>query len=142
MNDTNYKARHAAELRFAMRVRQALNETTANLSPARLEQLAAARKAALRSQKFGRNAVQWATQPAFSGPGGAAAGPFGASYKHAVIVLGLALLVGAAIAGIFAMEEQRRIDELADIDAALLTDEVPLSAYADHGFNAYLKQNP
>jgi hypothetical protein len=40
--------------------------------------------------------------------------------------------------GIVQYEKQLRINETADIDAAMLTDELPLSAYADHGFNAYL----
>ncbi|CAJ2906328.1 transmembrane protein [Burkholderia pseudomallei] len=32
----------------------------------------------------------------------------------------------------------QRTAELADIDAAMLSDDLPLTAYLDHGFNAYL----
>ena len=34
----------------------------------------------------------------------------------------------------------QRAAELADIDAAMLNDELPLNAYLDHGFNAYLSR--
>jgi hypothetical protein len=39
---------------------------------------------------------------------------------------------------IFEYEQQERISDLAEIDALVLSDELPLSAYLDHGFNAYL----
>jgi len=42
------------------------------------------------------------------------------------------------LVGIYQYEQQRRIAETAEIDAAVLSDELPLSAYTDHGFNAYL----
>ncbi|CAG9188733.1 hypothetical protein BVI2075_1310016 [Burkholderia vietnamiensis] len=34
----------------------------------------------------------------------------------------------------------QRTAELADIDAAMLSDDLPLNAYLDHGFNAYLSR--
>ena len=40
--------------------------------------------------------------------------------------------------GVYQYEQKQRIAELAELDAALLSDELPLSAYLDHGFNAYL----
>ena len=51
----------------------------------------------------------------------------------APLILGIVLLVG-----LYQYEQQQRIAETADIDAAVLADELPLSAYLDHGFNAYL----
>lgn len=44
----------------------------------------------------------------------------------------------AGIAGIAYWENQQHTAELADIDAAMLSDNLPLNAYLDHGFNAYL----
>ncbi len=35
--------------------------------------------------------------------------------------------------------EARRIQELADIDAGVLVDDLPIAAYADRGFGVYLK---
>jgi hypothetical protein len=56
------------------------------------------------------------------------------------MVLPLLALVGG-LAGIYQYEQQERIADLAEIDAAVLSDELPLSAYLDHGFNAYLTQS-
>jgi hypothetical protein len=55
--------------------------------------------------------------------------------------LGIAapLLAGALLfVGLYQFEQQQKITETADIDAAVLSDDLPLSAYLDHGFNAYL----
>eukprot|EP01034_Spumella_vulgaris_P043945 gene43945-54606_t len=51
------------------------------------------------------------------------------------------LILVAGMVGVYQYEEQQRIAELAELDAAVLSDELPLSAYLDHGFNAYL-ENP
>jgi Na+/proline symporter len=50
-----------------------------------------------------------------------------------------ALVIG--IAGIAYFEDQQRKAELADIDAAMMSDSLPLDAYLDHGFNAYLSRD-
>jgi hypothetical protein len=49
-----------------------------------------------------------------------------------LIVLALGLI------GIYQVEQERRISDTAELDAAVLADELPLSAYLDHGFNAFL----
>ena len=41
--------------------------------------------------------------------------------------------------GIYEYQESRRISELADMDFAVLLDDVPLETYADKGFGALLK---
>ena len=56
----------------------------------------------------------------------------------------LAWPLAALVAGLFAIayfEDQQRTSELADIDAAMLSDDLPLNAYLDHGFNAYLSRS-
>jgi hypothetical protein len=50
----------------------------------------------------------------------------------------LALVGGVAVIAYW--ENLQRAAELADIDAAMLNDELPLNAYLDHGFNAYLSR--
>jgi hypothetical protein len=50
----------------------------------------------------------------------------------------LAMLIG--LAGVYQVEREQRMGELADLDAAVLSDDLPLTAYTDHGFNAYLAQ--
>ncbi len=48
----------------------------------------------------------------------------------------MALVIG--LGAIYQYEEDQRIAEMAEIDAAVLSDELPLTAYLDQGFNAYL----
>lgn len=44
----------------------------------------------------------------------------------------------AGLAGIYQWQQQQRVDELAEVDAAMLLDDLPLAAYADQGFHQYL----
>ena len=49
------------------------------------------------------------------------------------------LLIGALVfVGLYEFEQEQRIAELADLDVAVLADDLPVSAYVDQGFNAYL----
>jgi hypothetical protein len=132
-----------AERRFGYRIRQALNESAENLRPETLERLAMARKAALRAQKQPgpQRAVAWRPELVSSaGTGGHHPQRFG--FARIGLVLSALVVIGACLTGLYQFEQQRRIEELADMDAAMLTDDLPISAYADHGFNAFLKQNP
>ena len=51
----------------------------------------------------------------------------------------LALVVG--LITIAVAQEEIRVRELAEVDAELLTDELPPSAYADPGFAQYMRSN-
>ena len=53
----------------------------------------------------------------------------------------LAVLVFGLI-GIAQWQDDARINDIAEVDAALLTDDVPPDAYADSGFMAFLKNGP
>ncbi|WP_374622435.1 DUF3619 family protein [Pandoraea sp.] len=132
------------EIRFAHRVRRALDEASDAPSPNIAARLAAARQQALARKKpepvvvvqpalvlAGVDAVQ---SPSAGGPRRAfeKLGRLGLLWPLAALVIGLA--------GLAYWEHQQHIQDLADIDAAVLSDELPLSAYADHGFNAYLKR--
>jgi hypothetical protein len=133
----------AAEDEFARRLCARLDEGLGQLDDKQLDRLSFARKLALRAQHapeprsaaFARPALALAGRSlSFGGksPGGGRIG----------LSLGVIAVVCVCLLGIFQVEQQRRIEELADIDSALLSDELPISAYADHGFDAYLKQNP
>lgn len=143
-NDAGQRQRaEEAERRFAYRIRQALNESAADLPPATVERLATARKAALRAQKLPQPIRQPAWQPELARAG---SGPHDEEPRFGLARIGLIfsalLVVGACLTGIYQFEQQQRIEELADMDTGVLTDDLPISAYADQGFNAYLKQNP
>ncbi len=49
------------------------------------------------------------------------------------------LIVLAGLFGIAEWDSLHRAGDLADIDEAVLTDEVPISAYADRGFGVFLR---
>lgn len=53
----------------------------------------------------------------------------------------LAVLVFGLI-GIAQWQDDSRINDIAEVDAALLTDDVPPDAYTDNGFIAFLKNGP
>lgn len=55
------------------------------------------------------------------------------------IVVPIALLVAGAT-GLYAWDQKQRIAEIADLDAQLLTDELPIDAYLDRGFDSWLKK--
>jgi hypothetical protein len=129
-----------AEERFVSRVRLALDESAAALPAPTLSRLALARKTALRAQ----------LAPAVRAPArapvsqlvtaGDRSSRFG--FARAGLVASAVLLVGVCLAGLYQFEQDRRIQDLADVDSGVLNDDMPISAYADHGFNAFLKQNP
>lgn len=125
------------ELNFAYKVRHALNENLDNLPVATTDRLAAARKKALAVKRQDSPLKAFAVQQAIAGP---AAGFFGKTspwFNRLGLVIPLLALV-AGLSGMYQFEKQQRISDTADIDAAVLSDELPLSAYLDHGFSAYL----
>lgn len=136
-----------SELDFALQIRRALDEHAANLPPATADRLAAARRIALARKK---PAPDFVFVPALAG----AAGMFGSGLlpsqqagrpaaqrtgwlRRVARAWPLTLIV-AGVIGVTYWENMQRAAELADIDAAMLSDNLPLNAYLDHGFNAYL----
>ena len=129
---------NAREINFAYKVRHALNQSLDYLPPATVDRLVAARQQALAAK--GRNDVPLrAVAPAF-----AFASQLGGFFRNATPWLNRAGLViplivlALGLPSMFKYEQQKRLSETADIDAAVLSDELPLSAYLDHGFSAYL----
>jgi len=128
------------ELNFAYKVRHALNENVDNLPPSIAERLASTRQIALSRKKKESGLRILLTQRTLAGEAGRLLDtrlPWLARIWFALPLL--VLLLGAlGLASIYRHEQQRFISEIAEIDAAVLTDELPLSAYVDRGFNAYL----
>jgi len=125
------------ELNFAYKVRHALNENLDSLPASTQQRLASARKIAV-SRKRANNLLRvFRIAPV-------AAGGVGAFFRNPIswamragVVLPIVVLA-FGLSGIYQMEEARRIKEIADIDAEVLADDLPLNAYVDNGFNAYL----
>jgi len=129
------------DLNFAYKVRHALNERLDDLPASTTDRLAQARKLAMARKKAHVAAPLTVRQARFAtaGDGGVLSQGFGGLGRMGV-ALPLLLLVGG-LTGIYHFEEQQRIADLAEMDAAVLSDELPPTAYLDHGFNAYLAQS-
>jgi hypothetical protein len=50
------------------------------------------------------------------------------------------LVLAAGVAGIYAWDQQQRMAEVAELDAQLLADDLPIDAYLDRGFQNWLKK--
>jgi len=129
------------DLNFAYKVRHALNERLDDLPASTTDRLAQARKLAMARKKAHVAAPLTVRQARFAtaGDGGVLSQGFGWLGRMGV-ALPLLLLVGG-LTGIYHIAVQLRIADLAEMDAAVLSDELPPTAYLDHGFNAYLAQS-
>jgi hypothetical protein len=131
------------ELQFAYRVKRALDANLDNLPEATTQSLAEARRVALARKKTAKAPLR-ALAPQFTLAGAGGVGSMHQAPSFAWLSrLGVAipLLVGVLLfVGLYEYEHQQHIRDLAEIDAGVLSDELPLSAYLDRGFNAYLAQ--
>ena len=119
------------DINLAYKIRHALTEQLEHLPASTVDRLAIARAAAMARKKphaeprgFGWRAL-----------GAILSGP--TASRLAIAVPLLALVIG--MGGVYQHEQQQQVAALADIDAAMLADELPLTAYLDPGFNAYLE---
>ena len=129
------------QARFALRVASHLNEASRELPHDVTERLKAAREHALERARLARRS-EVATQVQTTGSGGAAAllggGPRSDWWLKLASVLPLvALVVGFVL--IEHVHTKTQISAAAEIDAALLADDVPPAAYSDPGFVEFLK---
>lgn len=129
---------NANQTNFAYKIRHALNENLDTLPANTADRLTSARKLALSRKKSDLGLRVTVMPRALAGNSGATMQDQHLSWfqRIGIIIPLLALLAG--LAGIYEHEQNLRIAETADQDVALLTDEIPVSAYADHGFNAYI----
>ena len=118
------------ELHFASRIRQILNHGTVDAKVA--QRLHAARQLALSRQRPEPQPVlRWADNVLGNGWswGGLSA---------RVLLPALALVVASV--GIYRWQENQRLAEVVEIDSQLLTDDLPIDAYLDRGFQNWLKK--
>ncbi|MFL9922685.1 DUF3619 family protein [Herbaspirillum lusitanum] len=128
------------ELQFAYKVRHALDASLDALPDDTTQRLAAARRVALARKKKGATVKVQQYSLANAIGGGNLSQPQTPSWLSRLGVA-VPLLAGVLLfASLYQHEHSQRVNELADIDAAVLSDELPLSAYLDHGFNAFLAE--
>lgn len=118
------------EMHFANRIRQVLNQGL-NLNAKQAERLHAARERALaarRPEPVG--ALAWADNVV-----GSFGGWGGVSLR---LVAPLVALV-VSVAALQSWQQNRVISDFEEIDSMLLTDDLPIDAYLDRGFQNWLK---
>ncbi len=120
------------EQQIAYRIRQLLNRGL-DLDAGKLARLKAAREAALVRQRVESRVPAWAWADNVIGKSG------GPSALFPRLLLPMAVL----ILGLIAINQWRDTQvaaEIEEIDAAVLTGDLPLDAYLDKGFDAWLKR--
>lgn len=126
------------DLNFAYKVRHALNENLDHLPASTTDRLARARKVAV-SRKKADAAPLRADRPVLAGAISSLLS-FNWLGRAGVGVAVPLMLMIAGLATIYQIQEEQRIAEVAELDAGVLSDDLPLHAYLDHGFNAYVIQ--
>jgi hypothetical protein len=131
----------AAAERFALRVTARLSSGTADLPYDISERLRASRMQALAKRKKDVVPVRLASPVVVQGGGSAALGggsERGGWWNALVSAVPLtALVVGLVVINI--AQDESSANDVAEVDAALLTDDLPPAAYADPGFVQFLK---
>ncbi|NMM10104.1 MAG: DUF3619 family protein [Polaromonas sp.] len=139
---TNSLEKRAAALqdRYGLKTTSYLSKGAADLSYDISERLRAARVQAISKRKI----TKMETANGVVNTGGSSAaltwgGEDGLSWWARIgsVVPLIALVAGLLI--INSIQEDNRAQEVAEVDAALLTDELPPAAFADPGFVQYLK---
>lgn len=134
----------ALEARFGLRIASLLNESPAPGDHDISERLRISREQALARARAARQVTQASTATTspvvgISTSGAAVLGRHAGDWWGRIAsALPLLMLLGALVA-IDAWQDGVQIGAAADVDAALLTDDLPPEAYSDPGFAEYLR---
>lgn len=125
-----------ADDELARRIVQQLDFGADHVAPLTRERLLEARKAAL--SRYSER-VRPAGQLAWAG--GAQPGRREHHFFSPRYLIAAAALIGALIGMAYWQSASSPANELADLDVGLLTDELPINAYLDKGFDSWLKRS-
>jgi hypothetical protein len=120
------------ELQFTRRIRHLLEQGT-RLDARTAERLRAARELAVSRQRPEPAPVLAWVDNTFGNSWGWAG-------LSARVLLPAAVLI-VAVAGIYNWQEKQRLAEVVELDSQLLTDDLPIDAYLDRGFQNWLKSH-
>ena len=142
--NTNYRQLHTDTLqnRFGLRVAARLSAGTERLPHDIGERLRVAREQAVARRKQPAAVLRQRAAMAASRNGNTATlsfGDDGLGFWGRLTSAALVLVMAAGLIAINVIQDDDRTMEVADLDAALLTDDLPPEAYADPGFLQYLK---
>ena len=132
MNESNFSNHIANETAFGYQIKQALNEGARQLDGEKLARLKAARQAAVAAHVEARPLA------------GLALATGGVSQQAGWMrLLGNLVPLAVLLAGLISISlyhSHQRAADLTEIDAAVLADDLPLNAYLDKGFGAFVKK--
>ena len=121
------------EHHFGYRVRQLLNQGLA-LDEEKLARLKAARQQAIARQRITAPRIVLAWADNLTGSVGSSTSVFSRFLlPAAMLILGLV--------AINTWQQSQTVQELVEIDSGVLTSELPIDAYLDRGFDAWLKRS-
>lgn len=143
MNPNNLSPQRleAVTNRVGLSLAAGLNAPVESLPADIVERLRFARQSAVERAVAHRRAMASAGAVSFQGNGSAVLGGPPSFWLRMASLLPLVVLVG----GLFLISHRQYEDQIeaaAEIDAALLADDLPPAAYTDPGFNAFLKSAP
>ncbi len=141
MDSYGLAAREATEARFARNIAARLSERAENVAPEIGERLRFARERAIEAGRLARAGGE--VQGVGMTSQGAAV--LGFSRSPWWLRVASALPVVALVAGLVLIQDwqtRSQISVAAEVDAALLGDDLPINAYRDAGFVEYLKAPP
>ncbi len=121
------------EREFAYKIKQQLDQQL-DLDGATLMRLKTAREQALARQRVSEPVFVLAWADA------AVARLYGRPASTSIVLAGAALIL--ALFGVHYWQQRPTVEELEEIDAALLTSDLPINAYLDKSFDSWLKRSP
>ena len=120
------------EREFGHQIKQQLDQTL-DLNPAALNRLQVARQQALARQRLSEPVFVLAWVDAVAGR------MSGNPASAGIVLAGAALIL--ALVGIQYWQRAPTAEEIEEIDAALLTSDLPINAYLDKSFDTWLKRS-
>lgn len=138
MNSISPAMALARQEQFGRRVAARLDAGADELPHDITERLRAARVQALARRQVGLQAAQ--SVSATAGQATLTGDEHVSLWRRLASVLPL-LVLAAGLVTIHVIQNERRASEVAEVDAAILTDELPPAAYADPGFVQFLKSD-
>lgn len=136
MKHANFDDHPFAEDRFGARLASHLSESADSLSHDLSERLRVARQQALNRHKL---ALAPAPLSQINGAATLTLGHGRSGWWQRIAAFAPLLLLAAGLILLHIMENEHRARELAELDQAILTDDLPPAAYTDPGFLQFLK---
>jgi hypothetical protein len=122
------------EREFGYQIKQQLDQTL-DLNPAVRDRLKIARERALAQQRKSEPVFVLAWVDAVAGR--LSGNPASAS----IVLAGAALILALVGMQYWQQQQQPSVEEIEEIDAAILTGELPINAYLDKSFDTWLKRS-